>query len=213
MLYAFVEFFNALFSKPVGSKEEKRKEITANDLNSSDRNWEDEVVKKEKPEPLPQFDYNKDDPVFFVVRNEYTNNEVLGDIVFLSGLTLKSIENPWVDNKQRQSCIPTGEYKCGKRFSGIVQRTTARRAKKYRQGWEIKDVPTRTYIMFHIANRASDLLGCVAPGLNEGVIGNERAVLSSGDAFDIFMDEMENFDEWTVHVIDREDFAMLDLPI
>jgi hypothetical protein len=37
----------------------------------------------------------------------------------------------------------------------------------------------RCLILLHSANTASELLGCVAPGLSPGYIGQERAVLHS----------------------------------
>ena len=32
--------------------------------------------------------------------------------------------------------------------------------------WEVCDVPDRTHILFHAGNRASDVQGCIAPGVN-----------------------------------------------
>lgn len=67
-------------------------------------------------------------------------------------------------------------------------------------GWQIMDVPNRTYIRWHIGNRVRDLNGCVAVGMKHGLLGGEDAVLSSREAFDIFMKKMEAFSEWEVEV-------------
>lgn len=46
--------------------------------------------------------------------------------------------------------------------------------------WAIPDGQNgRCLILLHPANLASELLGCVAPGLSHGVIGQEKAVLNS----------------------------------
>ncbi|MFA0092904.1 DUF5675 family protein, partial [Vibrio sp. 10N.261.49.A11] len=45
----------------------------------------------------------------------------------------------------------------------------------------------RTHILIHKANRAAQLEGCIAPGMDFGVVNNEWAVINSGTAFDYFM--------------------------
>lgn len=48
-------------------------------------------------------------------------------------------------------------------------------------------VPGRKNIKIHVANLASELLGCIAPGLSLGFLHDQLAVLSSHKAFDAFM--------------------------
>lgn len=98
-----------------------------------------------------------------------------------------TVERPWLDNKPSISCIPEGTYDIGLRESGIVSRTTQGMHKK---GYEIQNVPNRTYIMFHIANTMDDLEGCVGLGLAPAFIKGRWAVSSSRLAFDRFMDAM-----------------------
>jgi len=63
------------------------------------------------------------------------------------------LELPWRNNLPRVSCIPEGKYLLVKRYSA-------------RHGWHIlvKNVPGRSFILFHPANDAlRDLKGCLAP--------------------------------------------------
>ena len=48
-------------------------------------------------------------------------------------------------------------------------------------------VPGRDRILIHIANRATELLGCIAPGQTIGFLAGELAVLQSRIAFTQFM--------------------------
>ena len=54
--------------------------------------------------------------------------------------------------------------------------------------WEYQNVPGRSDLQIHIANKASQLKGCCAPGESYGTLDGEPAVLRSGDAFKRFMD-------------------------
>lgn len=61
-----------------------------------------------------------------------------------------TLELPWLANRRRVSCIPTGLYHC-KRVD----------SPKFGDTFEITDVPNRDEILFHGANTIADLLGCV----------------------------------------------------
>lgn len=84
-----------------------------------------------------------------------------------------TIERPWLDNRAGLSCIPEGTY--------------AGRLRRYYAGkYDVPgfvEVPGRSDILIHKANRASELRGCVAPGMSVGVLGGETAVLQSETAF------------------------------
>ena len=81
-----------------------------------------------------------------------------------------TIELPWLQNKQRVSCIPEGNYRIVKRWS-------------YKFGWHlhILNVPGRSFILFHPANDAAkQLKGCIAPvseftGIGKGT-GSRKAM-------------------------------------
>lgn len=64
-----------------------------------------------------------------------------------------TIELPWLDNKQKVSCIPEGRYELTKRYS-------------QRFGWHllVNGVTERELILIHPANDAlKELKGCIAP--------------------------------------------------
>ena len=76
-----------------------------------------------------------------------------------------TIELPWLDNKKNISCIPAGIYKC-----------TPYSSKKYKDVWQILDVPNREAILIHSGNFASEIKligsyhkpdteGCILVGL------------------------------------------------
>lgn len=53
-------------------------------------------------------------------------------------------------------------------------------------------VPGRQRILIHAANRAVELLGCIAPGQTIGFLGDQLAVLQSRAALAQFMVAMKN---------------------
>jgi len=78
-----------------------------------------------------------------------TNGSIFLDGVFIC----HTIELPWKDNQQRQSCIPEGCYRLAKRFSN-----------RYRWHLLLEDVKDRALILMHAANDAAkELRGCIAP--------------------------------------------------
>ena len=92
---------------------------------------------------------------------------IVGDQVFYT------IEEPWMLNASRKSCIPKGVYKCkphnwqdNKKF-------------KYSRVWEVTNVPNRTAILIHLGNTVDDTMGCILVGMKRGKIGGKPAVLQS----------------------------------
>jgi len=67
-------------------------------------------------------------------------------------LRLTTLELPWRGNRQRQSCIPDGEYPC--------KRSTTGRFK----GYEVLNVPGRTNIEIHPFNMTGETEGCIGVG-------------------------------------------------
>ena len=84
-----------------------------------------------------------------------------GQLALPNSFTCATVELPWKYNKQMVSCIPEGTYTMKKRESGVVQRSTR---KRYKQGWEITQVPNRSYIMVHPGNWPSNFNGCIGVG-------------------------------------------------
>ena len=100
-----------------------------------------------------------------------------------------TLENPWIDNKPNISCIPAGIYGL-KPFSG----------NKYKDVYQIMDVPGRTYILMHIGNIERNTNGCVLSGSYYGELAGEPAVLNSGKAMGILRDLLKN-DSHTIEII------------
>ena len=87
---------------------------------------------------------------FGIKREIISNKATLGTLINPKGLEIaKTLELPFMDNKQGISCIPFGTYQCNKDNTG-----------RYRF-WKISDVPGREYIEFHPGNYATDTNGCI----------------------------------------------------
>ncbi|WP_422451987.1 DUF5675 family protein [Endozoicomonas sp. ALC066] len=84
--------------------------------------------------------------------------------------TYFTIERPWLGNKPYESCIPEGVYNC-RDFTG----------RRFKEVWEICDVPERSYILIHEGNQAKHVQGCVAVGMrlserNYSVVDSVKAI-------------------------------------
>ncbi len=98
-----------------------------------------------------------------------------------------TVERPWLNNEPRVSCIPEGTYVLELRVSEIVYRTSK---EEFEKGFEICDVPDRTFIMIHVANSMDDLQGCVGVGSSPAWIHHKWAVGNSRVTFQEFMYNM-----------------------
>ena len=111
-----------------------------------------------------------------------TGKESVGSLS-AGDLRLCSIERPWLNNEPFVSCIPPN-------LEGYPLRQRRYNKGKY-DAIEIFNVPGREYCLFHIANRAIEVNGCVGPGMTLGTLSGDIAVLSSRTAFDLLMAEFE----------------------
>ncbi|GAA4824230.1 DUF5675 family protein [Algivirga pacifica] len=127
-------------------------------------------------------------------RNDYLTKETLGELVLLDegGLELfrcKTLELPWLDNQNRISCIPTGQYKA-------VFRTFGKYANRsfHIQQLDGSEVPGRAGILIHTGNFYTHTKGCILVGASYGhlkrrqdgkmVDDNILDILSSGPTFE-----------------------------
>ena len=94
------------------------------------------------------------------------------DCVQTDDLICHTMELPWNNNIAFISCIPAGLYD----IEMVISPT-------HGNVYKVKDVIGRTHILFHIANKPSQLEGCIAPCMNFGVLDGEWAGLSSEMAF------------------------------
>lgn len=108
-----------------------------------------------------------------------------------------SLELPDRDNKPNMSRIPQGTYHCSLRYSNSFRKTL----------YAVRNVPNRSYILFHGANLAGDtekgfqshLQGCITVGKSLGRMKNkfgnvQRAVFSSQIALGEFMSYLNKED-------------------
>ena len=98
-------------------------------------------------------------------------------IMMVADAMIFTVERPWLDNQPYISCIPEGVYECSPRHY-------------FRGGYEaieIREVPNRSYILFHRANLPSDVAGCIAPVSTLGCLNGQWAGLNSRVAFDRLM--------------------------
>ena len=123
-----------------------------------------------------------------LLRYAYFSDRTLGRLHYETH-TFWTIERPWLNNERNVSCIPKGHY----------QMVRVDSPKFGPDMWEII-VPDRSHILFHIANTASDILGCV--GLGMGLYGNLAGVANSRKAITKFYNLTEG---QVLHTIDIRD--------
>lgn len=111
--------------------------------------------------------------------------------------TFVTMERPWKDNMVYVSCIPPGIYPLRKRTSEVVRRASNG---QYARGWEVCDVPGRTYIMIHPGNSIEDTEGCILPGEYFSAWDGRWTVTNSRGAFHVLMDALSSRDEWEIDV-------------
>jgi hypothetical protein len=109
----------------------------------------------------------------FLIRNIQTSTYTLGCLI-VDGTMFRTIERPWLDNKQNVSCIPTGKYE-----ADFLPRSGSG---KYRNVYHVKEVPGRSGILIHNGNLVSHSRGCIIIGSRTGMLGGQPAVLSSRPA-------------------------------
>lgn len=97
-------------------------------------------------------------------------NDGTGHVVF----ECFTIEPEWENNAVGRSCVPVGKY--------LLKFEESARFGRFL--WELKGVPGRAESKLHPANLASELEGCIAPGLRLGAINDKWAVLASAVALE-----------------------------
>jgi len=104
-----------------------------------------------------------------VARYAYEENETRG-VIYAGGTFIGySMENPWKDNQKNVSCIPKGEYRTD------IRPAEDSPSRDY-DHLILRDVPERTYILWHIGNDATHTEGCILPGYTAtpGMVGRSR---------------------------------------
>lgn len=91
--------------------------------------------------------------------------QTLGELATL-GFYCKTLERPWLNNKQGMSCIPKGDYICKWTYSPRFLKYT----------YQVMDVPKRTGIRLHSGNYWWNINGCILLGNKYGDINNDKTV-------------------------------------
>lgn len=122
----------------------------------------------------------------------------LGKMTLENGWSCTTLENPWLDNQRKISCIPEGTYKLRKRISPIVNRTSKN---EFDEGWEVVGVEGRSLIMVHIGNYERNTHGCILTGEGYSYHQTEGfTVTSSANAFRQFMYHLNQEEEHTLTI-------------
>ncbi len=103
-----------------------------------------------------------------LIRDERAADATRGYMTIEGKRICDTLEEPWRDNKQKVSCIPTGLYRVVK-FNGA----------KYKNVWQVLDVPNREAILIHNGNTVEHTEGCILVGSGRGNVGKLKAVLNS----------------------------------
>jgi hypothetical protein len=74
-----------------------------------------------------------------------------GILTLPDGQQIATLERPWLNNKPFVSCVPPDSY--------IVDRDKTGRF----QWYKLREVTGRSFIEIHLANKADQLEGCIAP--------------------------------------------------
>ena len=77
----------------------------------------------------------------------------------------KTLELPWLNNRNRVSCIPVGEYTA--LFLPTEKFPRLHETEPWYKDhlWELTDVPDRSEVKFHHGNKMEDTLGCPLVGM------------------------------------------------
>jgi hypothetical protein len=98
-----------------------------------------------------------------LVRDTFTEKSILGKLYCNTEFIAHTLELPWKDNQKSVSCIPEGKYSCRVRLA----RESATRDYVHLL---VKDVPNRSYILFHRGNYPSDSRGCILTGTHRAQV-------------------------------------------
>lgn len=125
-----------------------------------------------------------------------------GKLKFPNGEEFYTVERPWLNNEPNISCIPEGIYELGLRYSPVVKRTTGG---EFTEGWEVMDVPNRSYIMLHPANWPNDVQGCIGVGKDLIMLAETKdkwlpAVTRSRHVFHQIMSLLGKHSVWDLNI-------------
>jgi len=91
-----------------------------------------------------------------------------------------TVEKPWRDNEPFRSCVPEGSYACLRRDhflkKGAKYVLIAHDLDVYEHFYEINGDGGRYSCLIHVANKPSEVAGCIGLGTAQAFISGEWAV-------------------------------------
>lgn len=133
-----------------------------------------------------------DKTVLTIIRVSSLEEGTFGVMLFDGKPFAVTGERPWVDNKKSVSCIPVGTYLCERYKSA-----------KYPDTFEIRNVPDRTYVLFHKGNfPLKDSEGCILVAEKFEEVDGKVAVLESGHGFDEFIEKLKNVCTFMLQIVE-----------
>ena len=118
-----------------------------------------------------------------LVRKISANKAIISELVGLSR-KVYVLEDEWNDNKPRESCIPAGTYTV--KPHGWELRSPF----KYKQVWQLQNVPGRTAILIHGGNFIQDTEGCLLAGFGIQISQTQSMVTDSRLALKYLREEI-----------------------
>ena len=123
----------------------------------------------------------------------YGDEATLGRLEF-DGQVLHTLERPWLPGLPGGmpflSCIPDGEYQLLPHVRPNGDYVLALRNPDLSVWHSTANVPEsggRSLILLHAANYASEIQGCIAPGMGKTILGNRPMVTHSRKAMKALM--------------------------
>ena len=146
---------------------------------------------------VPNIDRLRIRPVRFKLITFSNNLLTIGKLYDNDELICHTIERKWLDNKPSVSCVPAGVYDLKPTNSPKFGMTYY--ISNPSLGVSLLGRTTRTHILFHAANKPSQLQGCIAPVSSFGIMGDEWAGFNSRVAYNKFMELLDG-DEHQIEI-------------
>jgi len=129
------------------------------------------------------------------LNRDYLDHCTVGTLYHQGVKFCRTIERPWRNNQPSVSCVPPGTYQLAIHHSPKFGKCISIAAPSLGVTVEREAASLRTHCLFHAANTASQLQGCIAPGVSFGTVdvgrGPEWAVTQSRNALEGLINLLE----------------------
>lgn len=125
-----------------------------------------------------------------IIRVAEFDKQTYGAMIIAGRPRFVTLEEAWLNNQQRISCIPTGKYLC-----------TQHDSPKFGSTYLVNDVPNRSHILFHPGNSAMDTEGCILVGSSYNSSLGATGITNSRDAFLRFLRLLKDIDKFELEII------------